>query len=145
MAIDTPSTVHSYVRVVNQMLVWARDPESGVEDQVPDGKVRLPKLGRPVKDILSREEIERLGNTARTERDKLIIRVFGDPGMRVGELVRLRTEDQVSRQRKNFLHVRGKGDLDRLVPIIEPSVWRRLQRFVRGRPTAVASDLYSLA
>ena len=50
----SPATVHSYVRVVNQMLVWARDPESGVDDQVPDGKVRLPKLGRPVKDILSR-------------------------------------------------------------------------------------------
>lgn len=107
---------------------------------MPDGKVRLPKLGRPVKDILSREEIERLEDTARTERDKLIIRVFGDTSMRVGELVRLRTEDQVTRQRKNFLHVRGKGDLDRLVPIIEPSVWRRLQRFVRGRPTTLASD-----
>jgi len=122
------------------MLVWARDPESGVEDEVPDGKVRLPKLGRPVKDILSREEIERLEDTARTERDKLIIRVFGDTGLRVGELVRLRTEDLVTRQRKNFLHVRGKADLDRLVPIIEPALWRRLQRFVRGRPADDTSD-----
>ena len=78
------------------MLVWARDPESGVEDEVPDGKVRLPKLGRPVKHILSREEIERLEDTARSERDKLIIRVFGDTGMRVGELVRLRTDDHRS-------------------------------------------------
>jgi integrase/recombinase XerD len=115
------------------MLAWARDPASGVEDERPDGKVRLPKLGRPVEDILSREEIERLEDTARSERDKLIIRVFGDTGMRVGELVRLRTDDQVVRQRKNFLHVRGKGDLDRLVPIIEPALWRGLQRFGRGR------------
>lgn len=91
------------------MLVWARDPESGVEDDVPDGKVRLPKLGRPVKDILSREEVERLEDTARTERDKLIIRVFGDTGMRVGELVRLRTEDLATRQRKNFLRVSRQG------------------------------------
>jgi integrase/recombinase XerD len=59
--------------------------------------------------------------------------------MRVGELVRFRTDDQMTRQRKNFLHVRGKGDLDRLVPIIEPGVWRRLQRFVRGRPAGVGS------
>lgn len=124
--------MHFYVRVVNQMLVWARDPESGVEDDVTDGKVRLPKLGRPVNDILSREEVERLEDTARTERDKLIIRLFGYTGMRVGELVRLRTEDLATRQRKNFLHVRGKGDLDRLVPIIDPALWRRLQRFVRG-------------
>jgi integrase len=136
----SPATVHAYVRVVNQMLAWARDPDSGVEAEVPDGKVRLPKLPRPVKDILSRDEIERMEDTVRPERDKLIIRVFGDTGMRVGELVRLRVDDLVTRHRKNFLHVRGKGDLDRLVPVIEPALWRRLQRFVRGRPASAASD-----
>ncbi len=46
----------------------------------------------------------------------------------------------MTRDRKNFLHVRGEGDLDRLVPIIEPALWRRLQRFVRGRPAGAASD-----
>ncbi len=51
-----------------------------------------PALFRPVRDILSRDEIERLEDTARTERDKLIIRVFGDTGTRVGELVRLRAD-----------------------------------------------------
>lgn len=60
--------------------------------------------------------------------------------MRVAELDSLRTGDLVVRLRKNFLQVRWKGDLDRLVPFIEPSVWRRLQRFVRGRPAGVASD-----
>ena len=136
----SPATVHSYVRVVNQMLAWARDPESGVDAGVPDGKVKLPKLGRPVKEILNREEIERLEDTASAERDRLIIRVLGDTGVRVGELVRLRTGDLVTRDRKNFLHVRGKGDLDRLVPVIDPAVWRRLQRFIRGRPVHAAGD-----
>jgi integrase/recombinase XerD len=136
-----PATVHSYVRVVNQMLTWATDPESGVEAEVPNGKVRLPKLGRPVKEILSRAEIERLEDTATSERDKLVIRVFGDTGMRVGELVRLRVEDLITRQRKNFLHVQGKGDLDRLVPIIDPNLWRRLKRYAeRGRPADISSD-----
>ncbi len=135
----SPATVHSYVRVVNQMLEWARDPESCVDAGVPDGKVKLPKLGRPVKDILSREEIERLEDVATAERDKLIIRVLGDTGVRVGELVKLRTDDLMTRERKNFLHVRGKGDLDRLVPVIDP-LWRRLQRFIQGRPVDVAGD-----
>jgi site-specific recombinase XerD len=134
------ATVHSYVRVVNQLLEWARHPESGVEAGVPDGKVKLPKLGRPVKDILSREEIERLEDVATAERDKLIIRMLGDTGVRVGELVKLRTDDLVTRERKNFLHVRGKGDLDRLVPVIDPALWRRLQRFIRGRPVDAAGD-----
>src|SRR2546427_3761946 len=136
----SPATVHSYVRVVNQMLEWARDPESGVDAAVPDGKVKLPKLGRPVKDILSRDEIEHLEDTASAERDKLIIRVLGETGVRVGELVKLRTDDLVTRERKNFLHVRRKGDLDRLVPVIDPALWRRLQRFIRGRPIDASGD-----
>jgi len=137
----SPATVHSYVRVVNQMLAWAGDPESGVEGEVPNGKVKLPKLGRPVKDILSRAEIERMEDAASAERDKLIIRVLGDTGMRVGELVKLGVNDLVTRQRKNFLHVRGKGDLDRLVPIIDPNLWRRLKRFAeRGRPAGTEND-----
>jgi integrase len=136
----SPATVHSYVRVVNQMLEWARDPESGVDAAVPDGKVKLPKLGRPVKDILSREQIDRLEDAAAAERDKLIIRVLADTGVRVGELVKLRTDDLVMRERKCFLHVQGKGDLDRLVPVIDPALWRRLQRFIRGRPIDAAGD-----
>jgi integrase len=136
----SPATVHSYVRVVNQMVEWARDPESGVDAAVLDGKVKLPKLRRPVKDILSREEIERLEDAATAERDKLIFRVLGDTGVRVGELVKLRIDDSVTRDRKNFLHVRGKGDLDRLVPVIDPALWRRLQRFIRGRPADAGGD-----
>src|SRR6266700_5672158 len=56
----SPATVHSYVRVVNQMLAWARDPDSGVEAAVPNGKVKLPRLPKTLKNILSRSEIERL-------------------------------------------------------------------------------------
>src|ERR1700730_14448271 len=76
----SPATVHSYVRVVNQMLEWARDPDSGVETEVPNGKVKLPRLPRTIKEILSRPEIVRLEDAAKAERDKLIIRVFGDTG-----------------------------------------------------------------
>lgn len=129
----SPSTVHSYVRVVNQMLAWARHPESEIEG-VPNGQAKLPKLPRTVKDVLSRAEIERLEDAVSAERDRLIVRVLGDCGVRVGELVKLRTDDLVMQDRKRFLHVRGKGDLDRLVPIIDPSLWRRLQRFARSRP-----------
>lgn len=131
------ATVHSYVRVVNQMVSWAR---TDGEAELPDSTVRLPKLGRPVKDILSRDEIERMEDRAKAERDKLIIRVLGDTGVRVGELVKLRIQDLILRDRRRYLHVRGKGELDRLVPIIDPALWRRLQRFVRGRPEDTSSD-----
>lgn len=133
------ATVHSYVRVVNQMVSWAHDdPDVAVD--VPDAKVRLPKLGRPVKNILTRDEIERMEDRARSPRDQLIVRVLGDTGVRVGELTKLRVDDLVLRDRRRYLHVRGKGDLDRLVPIIDPSVWRRLQRFVRARHEDTVTD-----
>jgi integrase len=40
-----------------------------------------------VVNTLSREEIKALEDAAGTERDKLIVRILGDTGMRRGELV----------------------------------------------------------
>ena len=48
-------------------------------------------------------------HAARTERDKLIIRLLADTGLRVGELLGLRTNDLVEQNRNYYLHVRGKG------------------------------------
>jgi integrase len=41
-----------------------------------------------VLDVLTREEIHRIEDAADTERDKLIVRVLADTGIRVGELRR---------------------------------------------------------
>jgi integrase len=46
-------------------------------------KAQAPKLPRRLLDVLSREEISRLEDTAKTDRDKLIIRVLSDAGIRV--------------------------------------------------------------
>jgi hypothetical protein len=54
-------------------------------------------------------------DTARTERDKLIIRALADNWMRVGELVKLRKNDLVTQGRQHYLRVRGKGPKERLV------------------------------
>ena len=73
-----------------------------------------------------------------TERDKLIVRILGDTGIRVGELVNLTTHDLINRDRNLYLRVGGKTG-ERLVPI--PRLSRRLQKYVdRGRPRDVASD-----
>jgi len=50
-------------------------------------------------DVLSREEIDRLEDSARTERDKLIVRILADTGIRVVELIKLRTTDLIERDR----------------------------------------------
>jgi integrase len=84
-------------------------------------------------DVLSREEIQHMENAVKTERDKLILRLLADCGLRLGELLGLRVEDIWEPKRGEFaLKVRGKGSRDRVVPVA-PALVRRLRRYISGR------------
>ncbi len=97
-------------------------------------------MPRRLLDVLSREEIGRLEDAARMERDELIVRVLADAGLRVTELTGLRTTDLIERDRRVCRRVRGKGDRQRDVPVM-PQLGRRLRRHVeRGRPRGTTSD-----
>jgi integrase/recombinase XerD len=88
--------------------------------------------------VLSREEIQAMEDRATAERDKLIVRVLADTGIRVGELVNLTVHDLVERDRSHYLRVGGKTG-ERMVPV--PRLYRRLLRLAqRGRPRDVPSD-----
>jgi integrase/recombinase XerD len=129
-------TVASYIRSINAFLSWARR-----EGEVGEGvRAQAPRLPRRLLDVLSREEVSRLEDAAETERDKLIVRVLADSGIRVSELTSLRASDLVERDRRAYLRVRGKGDKERDVPLM-PQLGRRLRRYVeRGRPRDASSD-----
>ncbi len=71
---------------------------------------------------------------APTERDKLIIRILADCGLRAEGLIGLRLDDVVRRDRQAYLRVREKGDREREVPL-PPTLLRRLERYITsGRP-----------
>ena len=126
-------SVHAYSRAINHFLLWAKS-----EGEPVGGKAQLPKLPKKLVDVLSREEIQAMEDAARTERDKLIVRLLADSGIRVGELLGLRTGDLVEQGRNHYIRVRGKGQRDRLVPV--PRLYRRLRVFVdRGRPSDAVS------
>jgi len=127
-------TVHSYVRSINHFLSWA-----GKEGELGQVKAQTPKLPKKIIDVLSREEIDQLESAALNDRDRLIVRLLADTGIRRGELVGLRVSDLVERDRNYYLHVRGKGARDRLVPI--PRLHRQFERFAqRGRPGGIRTD-----
>ncbi|HEX6350093.1 MAG TPA: tyrosine-type recombinase/integrase, partial [Candidatus Dormibacteraeota bacterium] len=133
-------SVHAYARAINHFLSWAKK-----EGEHVDGRAQLPRLPQRLIDILSREEIERLEDAAKTERDKLIVRLLADTGIRVGELVGMRTGNLIQRDRQYFVKVRGKGDKERLAPV-SPAFYRRLVRYAeRGRPRDAATDRLFLA
>lgn len=91
-------------------------------------------------EILERDEIQRLEDAADSERDKLIVRVLADGGLRVGELVKLRMPDVTQHERSDYLRVRGKGGRERLVPLT-PTPARRLRRYQeRQRPPDARTD-----
>jgi integrase len=70
-------------------------------------------------------------DAATTERDKLLIRVLADCGLRLGELRRLRVDDLITQGRDRYLRVRDtKTHRDRLVPMV-PGTFSRLERYIR--------------
>ncbi len=132
-------SVHTYMRAVNRLLTWAEGEGEG-----GGAKAQLPKLPKKLVDVLGRDEIERMEDAAKTERDKLIVRLMADTGLRVGELVGLRVSDLLERDRNHFIRVRGKGSRERLVPI--PRLYRRLVKYAeRGRPDDTVSDRLFIA
>ena len=102
-------------------------------------RAQAPKLPKHVLDALDRVEIDRLEDAARTERDKVIVRLLATSGIRAGELLGLTPADLVEQGRDRFIRVHGKGARERLVPI-QPQLYRRLQRVARGRPADARSD-----
>ncbi len=134
-------SILTYTRTVNHFLVWAHKKKE--LDQV---KAQQPtRLAKKHPDVLSRKEMEALEKAARNERDKLLVRVLIDTGMRLGELVGLRCQDLEEqkgpdRHMRYFLRVTGKGERDRKVPIT-PDLHRRLEKYIEDyRPQDVPTD-----
>ena len=80
-------------------------------------------------------------DAAGNERDKLIVRILADCGLRLAELLGLRLGDLIIQGRDDrFLRVMGKGSRERLVPI-SPSLFKRIDRYVKGgRPKDAHND-----
>lgn len=135
----SPHSVNSYLRATRAFLGWAQKRGLAGSD-----RPQLARTRKQVRDTLTREEIQGLEDAASNERDKLIVRLLADTGMRVGELVSLRTKDVIQRERQHFVRVSGKTG-ERLVPI-RPAVYQRLVTFrERTRPQRPGTDALFLA
>jgi integrase/recombinase XerD len=136
------NTVWTYVKAVRGFLAWVK-----AEGEKVDAEARLPKLPQRAIDILSREEVQRIEDAADSERDKLIVRIMADTGVRVGELVKLKIGDVVDQDRSAYLRIAGrsqgggaKGDRFRFVPL-SPALARRARRYAdRSRREEATSE-----
>ncbi len=89
-------------------------------DRDPSALLDMPKTGRKLPEVLSVEEIDRLLaaidlSSDHGQRNKAMIETLYSGGLRVSELVNLKTGDIF--RREGFIKVTGKGQKQRLVPI----------------------------
>lgn len=115
------STVSVYLRATNTFLAYVQD--QGVGNQP---RAKVPRQRRRVLDVLSRDEMQAMEDAATSERDKVIVRLFADTGIRLGELVALRVSDLQQAGGKSMLRVGEKPPGQRLVPL-SPALNRRLR------------------
>ncbi|OAB78168.1 site-specific tyrosine recombinase XerD [Cochleicola gelatinilyticus] len=82
--------------------------------------IESPKIGRKLPDTLSEEEIDMLIknidlSSSQGERNRAILETLYACGLRVSELISLKTSDLFFEE--GFIKVTGKGDKERFVPI----------------------------
>jgi site-specific recombinase XerD len=127
----TRVTINSYLRAIKPFLASAKAPMT---------EYRLPKKpGRRQLEVLSRSELDSLEQAADDERDRLIVRLMGDVGLRVNEVLGLRPGDLKDQSRA--VNVIGKGDKERTVPLT-PAVFKRLRHYAEHGGPKNASYIF---
>jgi integrase/recombinase XerD len=107
--------------------------DSGLAED-PTAQIAMPKIGRSLPKSLSEEEVDALlGAPLITDplghRDRTMLEVLYATGLRVSELVNLRSSQVNLNQ--GVLRIVGKGDRERLIPLGEEAV-KWLNEFTGG-------------
>ena len=146
-------SVRAYASAVRGLYGWLVGRGHGVID--PFYGVQLPRTDRHTPVTLNPDEVGLAFDAARDSRERLLVSLMVQEGLRAGEVVRLHLA-HVDRRRKTML-LRGKGNKERTVPMTAQTE-RNLVRYlaewppVPGRPvirshhdrvSAVQSDTVS--
>ncbi len=110
-------SIQTYIRALRSFLRWLFEEE--LIDINICSKFKLPKATRKVIDVLSDAEVDKLlaavsGSEWLTVRNRLIVALMLDSGLRLNEVVTLQRSSVHLKDR--YLIVTGKGDKQRTVP-----------------------------
>ncbi len=127
------ASVRTYLRTMKGFTTWAQ-----TRGNLGAVKVPMPAEGKKTLSVLTSREMRDMEDAATSERDKLIIRLLSDLGLRLGELLALRPDDLIKQTTNGrparYINVKGKGSRERVIPL-DPRLFDRLDRFAR-RPQA---------
>ena len=136
----SPSTIHAYVRCLKAFGSWLYD--EGLLASNPFRRLKRPKLPKPVIEILTDEEIDRImqginPNCYLGARLYIIVLLLLDTGIRASELCSLTIPNiHVS---EGYIKVMGKGRKERHVPIGN-GLRKALIRYMNAWRTEPAED-----
>lgn len=125
------STVYRRLVSLNRFGWWL--VKRGHLPQHPMADVEFPKKIRPLPRVLQWEDVERAVTTESGVRDRAILALLAYGGLRRGEPVRLRIGDFAPSS--GTVHVRGKGNKDRVVALPAPGL-TPLMAYLATRPNA---------
>ncbi len=96
---------HTYYRAIKTFYNW-REQTFGLSN--PMNHMKVPRLGKLILPSLTQEEIRSLLEKVHNVRDKTIIALFTESGLRLSELAKIRLEN-IDWRSKNCPKVIGKG------------------------------------
>lgn len=131
----SPRTIHRKVSAFRTFNRFAR--RMSFTDRDPSNGVSLPKLEKRVREVVPERNIAALLDSSIFPdswsglRDRLMMTLLYETGIRQDELIKLRHADvQVSRR---TIKVSGKGGRERLIPVSE-DLLDMAEQYMRGRP-----------
>jgi site-specific recombinase XerD len=81
-------------------------------------QIKIPKKEKALPEVLTKEEVLKLINSADNEKSRLIVSLLYSAGLRVSELVNLKTQEINFNEKTGWVR-KGKGSKDRLFSISE--------------------------
>lgn len=134
----TGHTVKGYVQVIKGWLHYLED-EDLISPKVRR-RIKLPKVEQRLIKTLDDETVAALWDAARFQvnrwmvlRDRAILRVMVETGIRAGELCSL-TREHTNIDDDPHVRVIGKGDKEREVGPLTPDCCRDVRRYLRAQP-----------
>jgi len=123
-----PRSVHRRIAPIRSLFAYLEEREELSRN--PTRGVHLPKIPRALTKSLSAEEAQRLLAATETPRQRALVVLCLNTGIRRGELCSIRLAD-LDFGRRQML-VRGKGSRERLVPLNSNAI-TVLQEYLAGR------------
>lgn len=93
--------------------------------------VKIPKKEKRLPEVLTKEEVKKLIDTADNQKSRLILSILYSGGLRVSELVNLKVSDINFEENTGWVR-KGKGNKDRIFTL-SSSLAQEVKKYLEGR------------